>query len=938
MKRILIIAYSSLAILILIYVLYFRSLYNKQITYLSELLDRQTQLVGLSVDNTNNGFVSDLNQIIFSEDLSLFFDSEEVQHSVRERMKLFFSKYGDLVSGIRFYDNRRNEFTLKRDENSWLEQRFVLHVQSEIFSMEKLSYENRKYDYYLPVIKNDTPIGNMVVTIDYQNYFGEIFAAFDLKDYQWEWVISGSGEIFYTNTIHSIEYAGMDRLAGRLSEGYTGNLIHTARINGKSQTIVSSYYSTQLLQRDFGLVFSAPANVFQKYIIRNSIAIIAATILIIQGIIWLFIKRLKKQEGRIEKLDSSEQMLFRMIDEMPVGIIIHNKNREILKANRVAAEQFSWKSEDEMTGKIYPEPSSIDDTDYFSRHLGGSFQPDQFVILKKEIGEIILFRNSIPVNFRGEEADLEILIDVTLLESARKQEAMANVAKSEFLARMSYEIRTPLNGIVGMTDLLGRFDLSEEVREITALLQSSAGVLLSIIDDILDFSKIESGKMILDEMPVKLRDELRYCIELAENGTGDKNLAIKCHVDENVPDNIIGDPYRIRQVITSLLNNSIYNTHEGEIRLSCTKEDEGNGTLVLRFELLDTGQSYDKASLKKIFGDYVNIESKTHKEHDESGFGTVLARQLIELMGGRLKAESPSGIAGDKGIRVIFTIKAWRNEKNIKDVPAGSITSFGMINTLIITGELNRDEEILAICHRLGLSLTVTTFQKSTVGQIRANLNYPDKRYHVIAIIDEKEFNGFEAAEALYENNLSGKFIIFVISSNDRRGNYLKSITTGVDHYMVKPVEINDLGSRIRAGFPNIGNAGTGPEENEFRRDIRILIVEDNKMNQKVISTLLLKLGITADVADDGYKGYLQAKTRHYDIIFMDLIMPEMDGYESARRILEYDSNTLIAAFTADSLPESRKKAELSGIREFIPKPVRIDDLRNLLNRYFPLQ
>ncbi|HSL87281.1 MAG TPA: hypothetical protein VK861_10140, partial [Bacteroidales bacterium] len=219
MKRILIIAYSALIILLLINVIYNISLYRKQINYMTELLDRQTQLVGLSVDNVNNGFLSDLNQIIFSEDFSLFFEDKDIQHTTRERMKLFFSKYNDLVSGIKFYDNKRNEFTIKQDENNWLEQTFVLHVQGEIFNMERLSYENRKYDYYLPVIRNNQPIGNLVVTIDYQKYFSEIFTAFDLKDYQWEWILGESGEIIYTNTDKEIEYSGIEKIAGLLADG-----------------------------------------------------------------------------------------------------------------------------------------------------------------------------------------------------------------------------------------------------------------------------------------------------------------------------------------------------------------------------------------------------------------------------------------------------------------------------------------------------------------------------------------------------------------------------------------------------------------------------------------------------------------------------------------------------------------------------------------------
>jgi CheY-like chemotaxis protein len=174
-----------------------------------------------------------------------------------------------------------------------------------------------------------------------------------------------------------------------------------------------------------------------------------------------------------------------------------------------------------------------------------------------------------------------------------------------------------------------------------------------------------------------------------------------------------------------------------------------------------------------------------------------------------------------------------------------------------------------------------------------------------------------------------------MISSNDKKGNYKKCITLGIDHYLVKPFAAADMIDIVKSGFPFIEETSLALDLDDVRTDIRILIVEDNIMNQKVIGTMLKNLGYTFDVANDGLAGYLQAKTHKYDLIFMDLIMPEMDGFESARKILEYDRNPLIVAFTADNMPESKKKAELSGIRDFISKPVRIDELKKLISTYF---
>jgi signal transduction histidine kinase/CheY-like chemotaxis protein len=587
-----------------------------------------------------------------------------------------------------------------------------------------------------------------------------------------------------------------------------------------------------------------------------------------------------------------------------------------------------------MQGKIFPETA----------HPGGEavpfsdpaiLDPGQFVVIKKEIGEIVLYRKSIPVTFLEEESTMEMLIDVTLLESARTHEVKANEAKSEFLARMSYEIRTPLNGIIGMTDVLFRYDLTPEVKEIVRLLRSSTEVLLNIINDILDFSRIETGKMILDESPFNLKHEINYCIDLAKTNIEPNTKTLISNIDDRIPESMIGDPFRLRQIITNLLNHSIKNTERGEIRLNCSIKGKKDGVITLEFELLDTGLSFDKSAFKRIFGDFVNTDAATLKSNDESSFGTILARQLIELMGGDLIAESPSGLDGDMGTRIVFHVHTYSNERVHKSLNKDGIKSFENIRTLAITGSQNRDEEILSTLNRIGLSVTVTTFMKMTVSQLKANLNYPDDRYNLIVVFDEDDFDGFGVAQAIWDNNLSRSFEIILISSHDIKGNYIRSITLGIDHYLVKPFAEADLVNVIKSSFPGVGMNSTPVPADTFRSDVRILIVEDNKMNQKVISTMLANLGYSSDIADDGFAGQLQAKARKYDLIFMDLIMPEMDGFEAARKILKTDNTVIIIAFTADNLPETRKKAELSGITDFISKPVRIDELKKIFAKYF---
>ncbi len=941
MRRVIILTYSAFLLIMLANFFYYNNLYKTQIRYISELLDRQVQIVGIEVDNTNNEFDHDLQKLNYDyvQDLPRFFDnaSPDLKLRVTEALKLFYSKYKDFVVKLRLYDDNMHEFTLEFDEakNDWVPGESTYFEQREIREREILIPNGKVFDYFTTILKKGTPTGNIVVTVDYQKYFQRLFSKFNMKDYQWQWVMSDSGKIVYDNFGPPVEYTHKERIISDISKGSISRTTQMAISQGKRMEILSSYYSTQLLQRDLGLVFSAPTTFFQKYIIRNSIFIVIGTLLIVQLIIFIFLSYLRKQKAEMKRLTDSESMLNRLIGEMPVGVIIYNRNREILKANKVAAAYYSFRGEEEMLGKIFPDTSLSEDSDYFSKHLGGAFSPDQFVIIKKEIGEIILYRSSIPVTYLGEDMVLEILIDITMLESARKQEAKANVAKSEFLARMSYEIRTPLNGIIGMADVLNRNDLTAEVKDIVHLLRRSTEVLLGIVNDILDFSKIESGKMILDETPFNLREELFYAVDLAKTNIGEKELEISCMVDDKVPETIIGDSFRLRQVLVNIINHSVLYTPLGKVVIKCHMKSREAGVITLLFEIQDTGKSFDKASLKKIFGDFVDAESIAIRGTDESGFATIIARQLVELMGGELSASSPSGLEGNLGTRIVFTIRTYSNERQIKGISLSGITRFNQIKTLIITGSQNRDEEFSGMLHKLGLLTSVTTYNKATVNQVRSNLLGKTDTFNLIVITDEGDFDGFDAAKALFDANLSNEFVIFMVSSNDRKGNYLKCITLGVDQYLVKPFDSAELIDTLYSSFTYLESDSLNTEAQSFAKDLALLVVEDNKMNQNIITKMLGSMGYQCDIANDGYEGYMKAKLKKYDMIFMDLIMPEMDGYESTRRIIEFDKSYLIAAFTADNMPESRRKAELSGIREFISKPVRIDDLKRLFAKYF---
>ena len=933
MKRILILIYSIILIVLVFNFFSYRRLYHHQIKYIVNLLERQVQLTGLMVDDINNNFLSDINQINFDEDLTQFFSNEDDRHSAIERMKLFFSKYNSFVTGIKLYDNQKNEFTLKRDPDTdqWLEQSFILHNQGEIFGREMLIENSRKYDFYLPLIKNNVAVGDLVVTIDHINYFTSLFMAFNLKDYQWQWVMSDSGKIIFDNVGKSIKYNRLDKIIRDLQEGKIANIIHSALIDEENREVISAYYSTQLLQRDLGIIFSAPTDFFQKYIIRNSVFIVFISLLFVQIIITILWRRIKSQEKTILQLDASEKLLFKLIEEMPVGVIIHNKNREIIKANSVAAKQYSYADENEMAGKIFPETSLADASYYLSKESNSTLNPEQIVVIKKEIGKIVLYRNSLPITLKGEEATLELLFDVNMFESENKDKSKIDIEQSEFFARMSYEIRTPLNGIIGMTDMLARHKLSDEVTEIVTLLRQSTEILLNIVNDIFDLSKIESGNIILDEVSFNFKDELNYCAGQAKKSIA-KKVEFHCDIDDNIPKNIISDQFRLRQILINLINHSIANTNEGKIHLKCKLKNVGHGVITLMFTLADTGVLFDKASINKVFGEHLHLDINNIKTSDNTVFGAIVSKRLIELMGGELHAESPSGLVEGKGLKITFSIPVFTSNQ-AKDVDLLNVTTFEDVKALVITGPQGRDEETINDLHKIGIDLKVTTYQKFTIDQIKNNLNFPDERYNLIVIFNSDNFNGFEVAAKIWENNLSGSFIQFLITQKDKKGNYPKCVTMGVDQYLIKPFKIAELVQAIKACFPNITGKPALPKGAD-KSEMKVLVAEDNLMNQKVIAAMLKTLGYDSDTADDGYEAYQKALKYKYDLIIIDMIMPKMDGIESSKRIIEHDKDTLIVAISATNDPEMIERAKLAGIKEFLPKPVRVEDLKKMLIRH----
>lgn len=935
MKRTFLAAYIAFVLLMIITVLFYLSLYRNQVEYANRLLDRQVMIAGSDIDNVSMYIVSDLAEIDFSDDIALFFTNPEINERAKEKMKLYYSRYDEIVVGLMLYNIDGDVYTLFKDEerNSWLDGSYRAQTAPAIYETEKLERERDRYKYYQPVLKDGMVLGNLVITIDFNRFFSGTFNKYNLEQYQWQWVVDDIGNVVFDNHGSGSGYSHLDRLTRSLAEGMAGRLDHSIKGEEEEVEILSSYYPVNIFGLDFGLVFSAPKEFFRKYLIRNSLILGLLTFFPILSIILLFRGFIRKQSRSLEEKRSSESSLLSILEQMPVGFIIYNESREILRANKKAAALFSLESEAGMKGRLMPDLSRNE----YACDIAGEFSQGRVIRLPAPGGDKIVFINSIPVIWEGGSQTLEALIDITSLELARRQEADANIAKSELLARMSFEIRTPLNGILGMTEMLNRADdLPAESKEIAGLLRRSADLLLNIINDIFDVSKMETGKMILDEIPFRLREEVAYCMNFIRRQNPESFVSFESKIDQAVPENLIGDPYRLRQVITNLMSNSVAGTQTGEIRLECrVKQSEGN-RYTLAFTLTDTGNTYTRAEIKKLFGDYISSLSERSEWAEDLRLGPILARQLTELMGGELQAESPAvkdSSGAEKGLKVTFTITVHLNEKISKEIDLSRYVDPAEIRTLVLTGTRGRDDDFLSIMHRVGLPVSVTSFQKHTVSQIKTSLQSETARYILLVIFDEPEADGFEVAEALMKEGLTSEHIVLMFTSRDPRGHYARCVDMGIDHLLVKPFAAEDLMNVLKEHFHALGGSSARLRSDRSEVPV-ILVVDDNYLNRKVVGSLLRVLGVNAEYAADADEAIDKARNTSYDLILMDLIMPEKDGFEAARTILGFAGDTQIVALSADNMPETRLKAEKTGMKELLAKPVTVEELRRVIDRY----